>query len=300
MSFFRAIKKHWMLYLMILPALLFYLVFCYLPMHGIVIAFQDYNVLAGIANSEWVGLANFEMFIKEDYFWQIIWNTLSISVLKLAIGFTMPIIVALLINELFSNKFKRTVQTFIYLPHFISWSIISGILIIFLSPSTGLINNIIEMFGGQPQYFMIKPEYFKPIVIISDIWKNVGWGTIIYTAAIAGINGELYEASYIDGAGRLRQTWHITLPGIKPVIVMMLILSVSNILSAGFDQIVVMQNANNLEISEIIDTYIYSAGIQNGEYSLATAMGLFKAFISLGLLIAADRVAKLFGERGII
>jgi len=296
----KRIRRFWPIYVMILPVIMFYVIFCYLPMFGIVVGFKDYNVLIGVMKSPWVGLSNFIQFLNDPYFWQVIKNTLIISLLKLVFCFPVPIILALLMNEMINSGAKKVIQTIIYLPHFISWVIIGGLIIMFLSPTTGIINSLIDVFGGKPIYFMTDYQYFRPIVIISDIWKNAGWGIIIYIAAIAGVNAELYEAAYIDGAGRWKQAWHVTLPGIRSIIVMLFILAVANILSAGFDQIFVLRNAYNSNVSDILDIYIYGVGIQSGNYSYATAVGLFKSVIATVLLLGTDRIVKATGERGII
>lgn len=297
---FKRLYRFRMLYIMLIPVMLYYLLFCYVPMYGILIAFKDYNVFDGVFKSPWVGLDSFEKFSTDAYFWQTTFNTLKISLYKILFGFPLPIILALLLNEMLHMRIKCIVQTIIYLPHFISWVIIGGLVVAFLSPSTGVINHIIVAMGGEPIYFMIEPDYFRSIVVLSDIWKNVGWGTIIYIAAIAGVNPELYEAALMDGAGKWRQAWHITLPGIRPIIVMMFILAISGILSAGFDQIFVLYNALVMDVGDIIDTYVFRTGLQMAEYSYATAVGLFKSLIGFILIIGADRLFKAMGEKGII
>jgi putative aldouronate transport system permease protein len=296
----KRLSRFRMLYVMLTPVMLFYLLFCYVPMYGILIAFKDYNVFDGVFKSAWTGFANFKNFLTDDYFWQTTLNTLKISSYKIIFGFPLPIILALLLNEMIHIRIKRIIQTIIYLPHFISWVIIGGLAVAFLSPSTGVINHIIVAMGGEPIYFMLKPEYFRTVVVLSDIWKNVGWGTIIYIAAIAAVNPELYEASVMDGASKWRQAWHITLPGIRPIIVMMFILGISGILNAGFDQIFVLYNPLVMDVGDIIDTYVFRQGLQMAEYSYATAVGLFKSLIGFILIIGADRLFKQIGEKGII
>lgn len=296
----RVLKRYRHIYLMAVPVVLFYALFHYSPMYGLIIAFKDYNVFKGILGSPWSGLDNFELVFGDDYFWKVVRNTAVISLLKLAFGFPAPIIIALLLNEVLHMGFKRVIQTIIYLPRFISWVIMAGIMINILSIHGGLVNEIVKLFGGTPQSFLLKPDYFRPIVTISHIWKTAGWGSIIYLAALAGINFELYEAAVIDGAGKLRQTWHVTLPGIRPAIILLFILSLADILNAGFDQIFVLYNPLTLEVGDIIDTYVYRQGLQAARYSYATVVGIFKSVIGLILIYGSDRLFKALGEDGLI
>ena len=278
----RVLRRYRYLYLMAVPVVLFYALFHYAPMYGLIIAFKDYNVFKGILGSPWVGLYNFELVFGDNYFWKVVRNTAIISLLKLVFGFPAPIIIALLLNEVLHMGFKRVIQTIIYLPRFISWVILAGIMINILSIHGGLVNQIVELFGGTPQSYLMKPDYFRPIVTISHIWKTAGWGSIIYLAALAGINVELYESAVIDGAGKLRQTWHVTLPGIRPAIILLLILSLADIMNAGFDQIFVLYNSLTQEVGDIIDTYVYRQGLQAARYSYATVVGIFKSVIRPG------------------
>lgn len=296
----RVLKRYRHIYLMAVPVVLFYALFHYSPMYGLIIAFKDYNVFKGILGSPWSGLDNFKLVFGDDYFWKVVRNTAVISLLKLAFGFPAPIIIALLLNEVLHMGFKRVIQTIIYLPRFISWVIMAGIMINILSIHGGLVNEIVKLFGGTPQSFLLKPDYFRPIVTISHIWKTAGWGSIIYLAALAGINFELYEAAVIDGAGKLRQTWHVTLPGIRPAIILLFILSLADILNAGFDQIFVLYNPLTLEVGDIIDTYVYRQGLQAARYSYATVVGIFKSVIGLILIYGSDRLFKALGEDGLI
>lgn len=297
------ITRFYPLYIMLIPVLVFYIMFCYVPMYGILIAFKNFNVFQGIVKSPWTenhGFYYFISFLTDPTFWQVTKNTLIISAYKIVFGFPAPIILALLMNEMASQKFKRGVQTLLYLPRFISWVIVGGLVLAFLSPTTGVINSILNATGHESVYFILKPQYFRAITVISDIWKNAGWGTIIYMAALSGVNPELYEAAYMDGAGRFRQMWYISLPCIRSTIVMLFILALSGILNAGFDQIFVLYNPMVYNVGDIIDTYVYRMGIQNAKYAYATAVSLFKSLIGLVLILGSDRFFKRIGERGII
>ncbi|MFB9329413.1 ABC transporter permease [Paenibacillus aurantiacus] len=287
------------LYLLLLPGLLLILLFRYGPMYGVVIAFQDYNIYKGISGSEWVGFDQFTRLFNSPDFIEILSNTIIISLYKLAASFTIPIILALLLNELRSVIFKRFAQSVIYLPHFVSWVIFSGIIITFLNPVDGMVNVLIQQFGGTPIDFLGDVRYFRPMLVISDAYKEVGWGTIIYLAAIAGVNADLYEAARIDGATKLRQMWHVTLPAIRPVIVILIILSLANILEAGFQQIFLLYNALVYDVADIIDTYVYRVGIQEANYSYATAAGLFKSAVAMVLILSVNTIVKKSGQEGL-
>jgi putative aldouronate transport system permease protein len=284
--------KHWQIYSMLLPGLLYFIVFKYIPLGGIVIAFQDYNVFNGIFGSPWVGLKHFKNLFEYPEFYEILKNTTLISLYQLILGFPAPIILALLLNEVRKMAFKKTIQTILYLPHFLSWVIIGGLVISFLSPTTGLINEVIKWFGGEPIFFMQESQYFRGIVVGSGIWKEVGWGTIIYLAAMAGINQELYEAAEVDGAGKFRQAISITIPSILPTIVVLLLLRIGNILDLGFEQIYMLLNPLVWETGEVFDTYIYRVGLLGGQYSYTTAIGLFKSIVGLLLLVGANKLSK--------
>ncbi|WP_187434248.1 ABC transporter permease [Paenibacillus methanolicus] len=287
------------LYLLLLPGLLLILLFRYGPMYGVVIAFQDYNIYKGISGSEWVGFDQFTRLFNSPDFVEILSNTIIISLYKLAASFTIPIILALLLNELRGVVFKRFAQSVIYLPHFVSWVIFSGIIITFLNPVDGMVNVVIQHFGGSPVDFLGDVRYFRPMLVITDAYKEVGWGTIIYLAAIAGVNAELYEAARIDGATKLRQMWHVTLPAIRPVIVILIILSLANILEAGFQQIFLLYNALVYDVADIIDTYVYRVGIQEANYSYATAAGLFKSAVAMVLILTVNTIVKKSGQEGL-
>ena len=294
------LSKYRYMYLMAIPVLAYYILFSYVPMYGIQIAFKDYNIFKGIWDSKFVGFNNFRLMFEDAYFWKVTGNTLIISFYKILFSFPVPVLVAMLLNELRHMVFKRTVQTIIYLPRFISWVIMMGILGNFLSINGGLINVIIESLGGEPVHFLVRKDLFRILVVVTDIWKGAGWGSILYLAAISGINPEMYEAAAVDGAGKLRQAWHVTLPGIRPTITMMLILALSGILNAGFDQIFVMYNDITMPVADIIDTYVFRSGLQSARYSYATAVGLFKSVISLVLIFGADRASKALGESGLL
>lgn len=287
-----AMRKYGMLYVMLLPAIVTIFVFSYVPMYGIVIAFKEFWITKGIMGSPWVGLANFETVFGLKKFWQVMRNTVEISMLRLLFGFPAPIILALLLNEVRQALFKRTIQTIVYLPHFISWVTISGILFVLLS-NDGLVNNLLHAFGSAKIQFLSNNEMFRPLLILSALWKEVGWGTIIFLAAIAGVSPELYEAARVDGANRFKQMLHITLPSIAPVTTMLLILSVGSLMSGGgFDQVFNLYNPMVYESGDIIDTYIFRIGLTEGRYSMATTVGLFLNLINLIMLVTANKIAQ--------
>lgn len=298
-SFFKYFFKHRYLYLMLIPALIYYIVFCYIPMYGATIAFKDFNMSKGIMGSTWVGLKYFSYIFSLDKFSEVFKNTIVISLYRLVMGFPAPIIVALLLNEIKNIKFKRTVQTVIYLPHFISWVILGGILISLLSAQNGSINEVIKFFGGKPISFLTDEKYFRGTLVYSMIWKEYGWTTIIYLAALAGIAPELYEASSIDGASRWQQALYVTLPGIASTIIVMLILRIGNLMVAGFEQIFILYHPGVYSVADIIDTYVYRIGLTEGKFSLASAVGLFKSAINFVLLVTANKIARMMGENGI-
>jgi putative aldouronate transport system permease protein len=291
--------KYWDLYLMVLPAVILIFLFKYMPMYGVIIAFKDYNVMEGVWHSDWVGFQYFRELFMFDEFPRVVRNTVMISLMKLLIGFPIPIVLALLLNELKFVKFKRMVQTITYLPHFISWVIIGGLAIDMLSPSSGIINRIIELLGFQPIFFMSNERIFRWILVGSDVWKEAGWGAIIYLAALLGINDELYQAATVDGANRFRQIWHISLPGLKSTIIIILLLRIGYILDAGFEQVLVMYNPTVYDVADIIDTYVFRVGLGSMQFGLTTAAGLFKSVIGCVLLITANAFARKMGEEGI-
>jgi putative aldouronate transport system permease protein len=287
------------LYLLLVPALIYYIVFKYIPMYGVIIAFKDFNFAKGILGSDWIGFENFKYLFGLNDFYTVFFNSLYLSFLRLLWGFPIPIFLALMLNEMRGFRYKKILQTVVYLPHFISWVVLGGIIISFLSPSWGVVNYLIRAFGGEPIFFMAKVEYFRRIIVISDIWKGAGWGTIIYLAAITGINPELYEAAIVDGASKLQRLWYITLPCIRTTIVLCLILRMGSIMNNGFEQIFILQNSQNLSVSEVFETWVYRLGLLNGRFSFATTVGLFTSLVSLFFLISADQIAKKMGEEGI-
>ena len=290
-------KRNYSLYILVLPVVLFYLIFCYKPMYGILMAFQDFNFRAGISGSPWVGLKHFERFFADPYFVRNIRNTITISLASIIFGFPAPIIMALLINELNKKWFVKTVQTITYLPHFISLVVICGMLKDFLA-ADGFITQIFATLTGQEakESMLSNQNLFVPIYVISDIWQQVGWSSIIYIAALTGINAELYEAASIDGAGRFKQLLHVTLPAIIPTIVIMLILRLGSVLSVGYEKIMLLTNPFNAETSEVLSYYVYKKGIVGGEYSLATAAGLFNSVINFVFVVLMNNLSRKIGE----
>lgn len=296
----KLLKRQKYLHLMVLPGIIWMIIFNYIPMYGIIIAFKNYTIIDTFNSAPWVGLENFREFFMDDNFFIVMKNTLGISVLKLIIGFPLPIAFAIMLNELYNTRLKKYVQTISYLPHFFSWVVLGGIMINWLS-QTGLMNKVLMGAGiiQEPIVFLAHPQYFWGISIVSDIWKELGWNAIIYLAAIAGINPTLYEAAKIDGAGKLAQIWHITLPSIKGTITILFILAVSGILNTNFEQMLVLQNPLNLEASEVIDTFVYKMGLQSLRFSYATAVGLFKSVIAFILLVSANYTSKKINGRAL-
>jgi putative aldouronate transport system permease protein len=295
----RRFIKQWDVQLMVIPAMLFIFVFSYLPMYGVLMAFQDYSIFRGFLNSSWVGFKHFEMFFHAPEFWTVMRNTLVISLLKLGVGFQAPIVLALMLNEINNRVFKRIVQTISYLPHFLSWVIVSGFVVSLLSTDNGSLNILLEKLHliKEPLNFMSMPEYFWAILVTTGVWKEIGFASIVYLAAIAGINPHLYEAASIDGASKVRQIVSITIPSIMPVIVVFSILAIGNLLNAGFEDILLLAGNPVLrDVSDVIDTYVYRVGINNSRFSYATAAGLFKAIISVGLLAGANYLARRSGN----
>ncbi len=284
--------RHRWLYFLMAPSLLYFLIFRYGPLWNAQIAFKDFKPLLGVLGSPWVGLTHFETFVNSFYFEQLIFNTIIFSLAKLILGMPIAIILALALHETWFHRYRTVVQTVVYLPHFLSWVIMFGVLLMLLSPDTGLVNQVIERFGGEPIAFLTSPAWFRQVVIGSDIWKETGWSTIIYLAALLAISPNLYEAATVDGASHLRRIWHISLPGILPVIVLVTLLRLGNILDAGFNQIFILYSVPVYSVGDIIDTWVYRQGILQFQFSLATAVGLFKGVIGLVLILVANRVAK--------
>lgn len=291
------IRDKW-LYLLLLPGLVFLIIFRYIPIFGNVIAFMDYNPYDASQNV-WVGLKHFQDLLTRPQFLQVFGNTLYISILKMVCGFPVPIILALMMNEMKNLKFKKVAQTLLYLPNFISWVVLAGLIMNMLDPDTGLVTSIINSITGEQVQVLTDTRYFVPMLVITDIYKGAGWGTIIYFAALSGIDPQLYEAAEIDGARKWKQLLHITLPSITPTIVVMLILSCNNIVNAGFDQIFMLYSALVFSVADIIDTYVYRIGIKNADYSFSTAAGLFKSVIALVMILIVNTVAKKTGNEGI-
>jgi putative aldouronate transport system permease protein len=289
----RELRRHHALYLMVVPGVLYFLVFRYVPMYGATIAFKDYRVLQGILDSPWVGLKNFQTIFASPYFFSILTNTIVISLLKLLIGLPLAISLALLFNEVRVRWFRRAVQTITYLPHFLSWVVVFGIALMVLSPSSGLANKAIVSAG------LTEPFWFRWVLVALDVWKNIGWNAIIYLAALAGVSPSLYEAAAADGASRFQRIWHISLPAILPVIVLVTMLNIGNLLSAGFEQVFLFYNPSVYGVADIIDTWVYRQGIEGFQYSVAAAVGLFKGVVGCVLLISAHLLAKRWANVGL-
>lgn len=277
---------------MILPGVILLILFRYLPIGGVIIAFKDYSFRKGILGSDWVGLENFKFIFNSPDFYSIVKNTLEINILKLLFSFPAPIFFALLINEIKNHKFKKWIQTSVYLPYFVSWVVFGGIVTQFLNPNTGIINKVIEFFGANPIAFMQEEQYFKGIVVLSDIWKSAGWGTIMYLSALTSIDQEIYEAAKIDGAGRLAITRHISLPGISGTIVVLLLLQIGAMMDVGFEQIYILCKPILYGVGDVISTYVYRVGIGNAQFSITAAIGLFQSAIGLILIIISNAVCK--------
>ena len=286
-------KRYWLVYIIGFICLSYYIIFCYLPMGGIVIAFKDFRPARGIFGSKWANpwYKYFDQFFNGYYFWRLLRNTLLINLLDLLFGFPAPIILALLLNELRSNAYKRTVQTITYLPHFISQVVVCGIILDFFS-SSGVINQVIEALGGSKILFMQDSRYFRPIYVGTGIWQGVGYGSIIYLSALGGVNADLYDAATIDGCNRFGRVIHVTIPGILPTVIIMLILRVGNMLSLGFEKIILLYNETIYETADVISSFVYRYGMQKGNYSYATAVGLFNSLFNFILLIGVNALSR--------
>lgn len=297
-SLWSRIWEHRLFYIFLLPAFAWFLLFCYYPMYGVLLAFKNFKFSKGIMGSPWVGMFYFKQFLNDIYFWKILKNTVAISLLKMVCGFPMPIILALMLNEVRHPRFKKTIQTLSYLPHFVSWIVVISLAEKILSPYNGMINTFRQFIDPNAQaiYYLGETRYFYFLVVILDIWKGVGWGSIIYLAAMAGIDPTLYEVAELDGASRLRKCLHVTLPGIAPTICILLIMNMGGILNAGFDQIYLMQKAANLEVSEVLDTYVLKKGLLGGQYGYSTAIGLFKSVISMAFVVGVNAISRKVGE----
>jgi putative aldouronate transport system permease protein len=288
------------LYLLLLPGVVFFIVFNYVPMYGVIIAFKNFSFAKGILGSPWNGFENFKYLFGMGDFFRVVSNSVIVSVMRWLVTFPLPIFLAICINEIPWKGYKRVTQTLIYLPYFISWIVISGILINFLSPSWGVVNNILKQsFGIEPIFFLGEDKYFRAVVILTSVWKNTGWDTIIYLAAITAISPELYEAAIVDGANRFQRIIHVLLPGIRSTILVIMLLNIGNILNNGFEQMYALQNANNIRVSEVFETFTYRLGMVSGRFSFATTVGLFTGLLGTVLLMSANKIAKLLGEDGI-
>lgn len=293
------VKRYKFIYLLMLPGILYFAVFSYYPMYFLQIAFRKYSIYTGLEGAKWVGLKNFADLFQSTFFLQALGNTIILSVMNLVFAFPVPIILALLLNEIHNQLFKRTVQTLIYLPHFLSWVIVGSIWITMLSPSSGLVNYLLGLFGIEPVFFMASKDHFRWVLLLSHIWKGAGWGTIVYLAAITGIDQQMYEAAIVDGASRLKQTLYITLPSILPTILVVFILNLAKILNI-FEQVFAMYNPVVAEVSETIDTYVYQIGIIKGDMSFATAAGLFKNIVSMSLVLITNAIARRVQESSVV
>ncbi len=283
--------KYGGVYFLALPVLVWYATFHYAPMYGAQIAFKDFSPGLGVAGSPWIGLGNFRDFLKAYYFWRLLTNTLLISLYELVFYFPAPIILALLLNEVRASLYKKTIQTLTYIPHFISLVVICGIIVDFVKQD-GIITALIASLGGSDTNLLMRPELFRTIYVGSEIWQQIGWSSIIYLAALTMVDAELYEAAMIDGAGRWRRTWHITLPSITPTIMVLLILRIGRILDVGFEKIILLYNPTIYETADVISTFVYRKGILNASYSYASAVGLFNSTISCALVVVANRISK--------
>lgn len=295
-AFWKSLRRDRQLVFMLIPVVIFFAVFSYYPLYGILIAFKDYSISRGILGSPWAGLRYFRQFFSSPYFGRLLRNTVLISVYSLLWGFPIPILFALLLNEFKDGKFKRVIQTVSYLPHFISLVVICGILIDIFSPQGGVVNSLLYSLTGKRINFFGEPEWFRTMYVGSGVWQEFGWNSIIYLAAITGINPDLYEAARIDGAGRLRQIWHVTLPGIKPTILTLLILNLGNIMSVGYEKIILLYSPTTYETADVISTYVYRTGLLSQQYSYAGAVGLFNSAINIVILVLCNFAGKkLFG-----
>lgn len=294
----RHLKKHRYLYLMLLLPLIYYVLFHYMPMYGVTIAFKKFNVRAGIMGSPWIGFKYFEKFLTDEYFWNVFKNTLVLNFMDLFLGFPAPIILALLLNELRSNRFKRSIQTITYLPHFLSTTIICGMLTLFLARD-GLINDGVALFGGTRHVFLSDASSFRMIYVLSSIWQNAGWGAIIYLAALSGVNQELYEVAKLDGANRFQQALYVTLPSIAGTISIMLILRCGQLLTSNVEKVLLLYNGNTMQVADVIGTYVYRRGLIDNSYSYSTAVGLFNSLISMIMLFSVNKLSNKISDTGL-
>lgn len=298
-SILKDIFKCWQLYVLLIPTIIYFILFCYGPMYGVQLAFKEYNAVAGITGSPWVGFSNFTRFFSSYQFKQLLWNTITLSLYQLVVSFPVPIILALALNQVRHAKFKKLVQTVTYAPHFISVVVLVGMLNIFFSTRGGLVNEVVQIFGGDPIYFLGKEQYYQNMYVWSGVWQNMGWSAIIYLAALSGVSPELHEAAVVEGASKLQRIWYIDIPAILPTIVTLLILNCGQIMSIGFEKSFLMQNQLNIGISEIIPTYVYKMGLINAQYGFSTAVGLFNSVINCTLLVLVNKFSKKMGQSGL-
>ncbi len=290
------VRNEWQIYLMLLPAIVWFVIFLYKPMYGLQIAFKDYSIFRGVAASPWIGLEHFETLFSNDQFIRAVWNTVKISALNLLFGFPAPIILALMFNEILHTTYKRTAQTIVYLPHFISTVVIAGIVITAFSPTAGIVNLILSWFDIDSIYFLTRPEWFRPIFVGTGIWQEAGFGSIVFLAAIAGVSPSLYESAVVDGASRWQMMWKITIPSIMPTIIIMLIIRIGNIMEVSFELIILLYQPATYSTADVVNTFIYRQGLQGGQYDLAAAAGLFNAVIAFVLVVAANSLSRRYSR----
>lgn len=289
-------KREWQIYVMLLPTIIWFLVFMYKPMYGLQIAFKDYSIFKGAANSPWIGFEHFKVLFGNDQFVRAVSNTIKISALNLLFGFPAPIILALMFNEILKANFKRTAQTIVYLPHFISSVIIAGIVITAFSPTAGIVNIIMGWFGLDPVYFLTQPQWFRPIFVGTGIWQEAGFGSIVFLAAIAGVNPSLYESAVVDGANRWQMMWRITIPSILPTILIMLIIRIGNVMEVSFELVILLYQPATYETADVVNTWVYRQGLQSGQYDLAAAAGLFNAVVAFVLVMTANTLSRRYSR----
>lgn len=295
----KKIVRDRQLLIIFLPCVVFYLLFRYGPLYGLIIAFKDYSVFRGVMDSPWVGFEHFQSFFNSPDFWMLFRNTFLLGFLTLVFSFPFPILLAMLLNEVRVSWFKKGVQTASYLPTFLSVVIISSMIIDFLSPTNGIVNKIIGWFGFESKYFLIDPDWFRPIYILSEIWTNAGYESIVYLAAIAGISPTLYEAARVDGAGRFRMMFNVTLPSILPTILVMFILKTGQMITIGYEKVLILYNTMTYEVADVFSTYVYRKGLLDNDYSYGAAVGLFEAFVAMALLLISNRISKRMGGSGL-
>ena len=290
------IRREWQIYLMLAPTIIWFVIFLYKPMYGLQIAFKDYSIFRGVANSPWIGFEHFINLFSNDQFLRAVGNTIKISALNLLFGFPAPIILALMFNEVLNATYRKTAQTIVYLPHFISSVIIAGIVITAFSPTAGIVNTVMGWFGLDSIYFLTKPEWFRPIFVGTGIWQEAGFGSIVFLAAIAGVNPSLYESAVVDGANRWQMMWKITIPSILPTILIMLIIRIGNIMEVSFELVILLYQPATYSTADVVNTFVYRQGLQAGQYDLAAAAGLFNAVVAFVLVMTANTLSRRFSR----